>query len=344
MPDISGFTHFIKATEIDHSSHIVSELLEVLIDQEQLGLELSEIEGDALFYYKQGEIPSPEQILNQCKDMYLKFHQHLKVYERDRICHCGACSTANKLGLKFIILIGEALVKEIHGRTQLMGVDVTAVHRLTKNNVPGHEYVLLSESKEDIFKDLPEDFFGSKKKMGESSYDELGKLEYFFYDLSDLSNKIPEPPKRRSNIKKIENPVLASIEIERPMLEVHQHLINLNLREKWKAKTGGNFHLPERVGTQHFCVLPLGDIKVEVVAMEFSDNKILYIEQFEKKGLFSPAITEIYILKSIGIGRCRINIEIHAFLNPILAPFFRALILKFGNAGLKKLKILCEED
>ncbi len=31
IPDISGFTQFVQNTEVDHSQHVISELLEVLI-------------------------------------------------------------------------------------------------------------------------------------------------------------------------------------------------------------------------------------------------------------------------------------------------------------------------
>ena len=30
IPDISGYTEFLSKTELDHSSHIISELLELL--------------------------------------------------------------------------------------------------------------------------------------------------------------------------------------------------------------------------------------------------------------------------------------------------------------------------
>lgn len=52
IPDISGFTQFVKTTEIEHSQHVIAELLEVLIDANSLNLELAEIEGDALFFIK----------------------------------------------------------------------------------------------------------------------------------------------------------------------------------------------------------------------------------------------------------------------------------------------------
>jgi len=52
IPDISGFTHFIQNTEAEHSQHVISELLEVLINANTQNLKLAEVEGDALFFIK----------------------------------------------------------------------------------------------------------------------------------------------------------------------------------------------------------------------------------------------------------------------------------------------------
>ena len=52
IPDISGYTKFIQTTEIEHSQHVISELLEVLINANTQKLQLAEIEGDALFSIK----------------------------------------------------------------------------------------------------------------------------------------------------------------------------------------------------------------------------------------------------------------------------------------------------
>jgi len=48
IPDISGYTEFLSKTELDHSSHIINELLELLVESNQADFRLSEIEGDAL--------------------------------------------------------------------------------------------------------------------------------------------------------------------------------------------------------------------------------------------------------------------------------------------------------
>src|SRR5438105_15793631 len=94
MPDISGFTQFVNETEIFHSQQIIQELLEILIECNQLGLQIGEIEGDAIFFYKLGDKPDMQALLKQVEKMFTSFHQHLKLYDQQRICPCKACSSA----------------------------------------------------------------------------------------------------------------------------------------------------------------------------------------------------------------------------------------------------------
>ena len=102
MPDISGFTHFVNTTEVEHSIHIIAELLELLLDNNTLELQLVEIEGDALFMYTT-KIPTYSQLLDQVKVMLESFHIHTKEYETKRICDCGSCKTTIDLDLKFLV-------------------------------------------------------------------------------------------------------------------------------------------------------------------------------------------------------------------------------------------------
>ena len=55
IPDISGFSRFVNEVEIEHSRFIIQQLLEVLIRANDSGLQISEIEGDAILFYKFGE-------------------------------------------------------------------------------------------------------------------------------------------------------------------------------------------------------------------------------------------------------------------------------------------------
>ena len=89
IPDISGFTRFVTDTEITHSQHIIEELLEVLIDANNIGLEISEIEGDAILFYRYSDELTAAEILTQVRTMFVQFHAHLKKFESQRICNCG---------------------------------------------------------------------------------------------------------------------------------------------------------------------------------------------------------------------------------------------------------------
>ena len=94
MPDISGFTQFVKDVEIKHSKHIISELIELIDKENGKKFKLAEIEGDALFYYQEEENLSSNNILETIKRMHDSFHAHLNLYRFKRICNCGACTSA----------------------------------------------------------------------------------------------------------------------------------------------------------------------------------------------------------------------------------------------------------
>src|SRR5438128_9438642 len=107
IPDISGFTRFVNETEIEHSRLIIQELLEILINANQIGLEVSEIEGDAILFYKFGECPDLKELYNQVEKMFCGFHRNIIAYEQRRFCQCKACISAVNLTLKIITHYGE---------------------------------------------------------------------------------------------------------------------------------------------------------------------------------------------------------------------------------------------
>src|SRR6187399_2447190 len=91
IPDISGFTRFVNEVEIEHSRLIIQELLEILVDANEVGLEVSEIEGDAILFYKFGDPPVIEEVYRQVEKMFCAFHQSLITYEHNRYCQCRSC-------------------------------------------------------------------------------------------------------------------------------------------------------------------------------------------------------------------------------------------------------------
>src|SRR5581483_7995635 len=102
IPDISGFTKFVNETEIEHSRIIIEELLENIIHSNKIGLQISEVEGDAILFYRFGKNPTMEEISNQVEIMFCNFQKQIKTYEERRMCVCTACKSAVNLSLKII--------------------------------------------------------------------------------------------------------------------------------------------------------------------------------------------------------------------------------------------------
>lgn len=186
IPDISGFTKFVNETEINHSRHIISELLEIIIDSDNIGMSVSEIEGDAILFFKE-ELPSIEDLLEQCQNTFIKFHNYLRQYDEECLCDCRACKTAIDLSLKFIIHKGDVSKINIKDHQKLFGPDVILVHRLLKNSIPEDEYILITDQYELDFNTIEID---KKKwisiKRGSDTYKHLGKYDYSYIPIKNL--------------------------------------------------------------------------------------------------------------------------------------------------------------
>jgi len=146
IPDISGFTQFVNSVELKHSQHIIQELLEIILDANQMELNVSEVEGDAILFYKLGESPDLDVTYKQVEKMFLSFHKQLELYESRRVCHCKACISAIHLSLKIISHYGEFTEYRIKNFFKLIGKDVIVAHQLLKNDIPQHEYWLITNN------------------------------------------------------------------------------------------------------------------------------------------------------------------------------------------------------
>ena len=268
IPDISGFTNFVKETEIQHSQHIIKELLELLIDSNEIGLELSEIEGDALLFYKSKDIPGIEKLIEQSKKMFLNFHDHLVDYEHRRICHCGACSTASQLTLKFIAHEGEVNIMKIKGRENLYGNDVILAHKLLKNDVKSREYLLVTDSFTKNSR-IPDNksFNWVSLQNGHSSYESFGEVPYNFILLKPLQDliKIPMPLQMPDKIK---DPIKVEKFVDIPPHSLYELVSNLELKQSWvKGVDKLEFKKSHvnRVGDTHVCVIDHKDFEFETI-------------------------------------------------------------------------------
>jgi hypothetical protein len=141
LVDISGYTTYVAETELTHSQILVAELLDAVLQSLGTHLEVSRLEGDAVFFV--GDSTGPE-LMDWFDETYLAFHRRLRnvVAERAVYCSCQACVRAPTLTVKVIAHHGHYSRYRVGQVEQLHGTDVIVLHRLAKNHVPSHEYIL----------------------------------------------------------------------------------------------------------------------------------------------------------------------------------------------------------
>ncbi len=346
IPDITGFTQFVNQTEIKHGQHIISELLEILIDSNQLGMEVAEIEGDAVLFYLESKVPAVPELLDQAKQMFLNFHNHLQEYEARRICRCGACSTAHELSLKFIVHQGEIGFTTVRNRTKPYGAEIVKSHKLMKNSINSPEYILFSEPFSPGLEAV--DFEGLTFSEGNEDYKDVGTVNYSFTKLTSFRDLIspvqPTPPP-----PKVPSPLTKKIHIDRPTDEVYSLLMDLDLRLLWNEGLDNleyERNRVNRVGTRHTCLFPVGQAEFQTTAPDRGTDTRVYGEE-----MLNPPFARqlfLYYLLSPSRGQTELSVELHYFPKPvtgwIMAPLIKFKFAKQLNVTLNSLKTLSEAN
>ena len=346
IPDISGFTDFVNATEISHSRHIITELLELIINSDKIGMSVSEIEGDAVLFFKE-DVPSVSELIKQCQQTFINFHNHLRRYNTERICRCGACETAAQLSLKFIIHKGDVEKINIKDHHKLHGSDVIIAHKLLKNSIPENEYILIT----DQFKIESSSIEMDKKewisiRRGSNTYEDLGKIDYSYIPLKSLLKELDEPsqisfPKLGSDKIFIENDILAPIDF------IYENFTNLDKRKEWDEDikniiTHGK-SLNQK-GTLHTCLVGPYSLDIESVGRLENKDQIVYGERLnEFMGL--QDIISIYTFQKRGVHtllKVEIDYKIKSWYIKLIKPLVRRMLIKQTQKGLQKLKNLSE--
>lgn len=335
IPDISGFTKFVQTTEIAHSIHVIAELLEVLISANTIDLQLAEIEGDALFFYKENEIVSKEKLLEQVEKMFSAFYSHLKLLEKNRICSCHACSTAPNLKLKIIAHSGELQFITVQDNRKPFGKQVIEVHRLLKNTINSDNYVLISENLvKDI--DLSIDYQSRlfQFEQGKNTYDDE-EIQYAYSIIDPEKLEISHIP----NASKVhfDNPPNLSIEQEfRFSAEVLFEVItNYSYRHHWVDGVE-EFIYDEnevtRIGSEHICVIGGNHFNFKTVTKKVASNQIVYGELTTDSPFFDKLYL-FYILTPLDEQSTKLAIETYWEAKSVLK---KGAIFLLGKSKFQK--------
>jgi hypothetical protein len=190
IPDISGFTEFMSSTDIELSSKVIPSLLNKIIYSNEIDLKVSEIEGDAVLFYRTGKLPKFADLINQCRFFYTEFYAQLEKLQRDYRHDVEGEPIPDVLGLKIVLHYGQEITAIPIGKNiKLMGEDVIMAHRLLKNHVPLEEYILISQKVLDEYKDeeIERNFGWGTLREVETKYEHLGKISYGYINLRPLT-------------------------------------------------------------------------------------------------------------------------------------------------------------
>ena len=135
IADISGYTAYLAGVELDHAQDILSDLIGTVVSALRPSFRLSKIEGDAAFTYATVDRIDGSMLLDTIESCYFGLRRRRRDVRQATTCGCNACSRIPDLDLKFVVHHGPAILQEVAGRRELIGMDAIVVHRLLKNEV-----------------------------------------------------------------------------------------------------------------------------------------------------------------------------------------------------------------
>ena len=324
IPDISGFTRFVNDTEVEHSRHIIQELLETLINANQIGLEVSEVEGDAILFYKYGNAPDLSVIYHQVEKMFCEFHRHLLSYDLCRICQCTACKSAVRLSLKVITHYGEFTSYTVKNFSKLIGRDIIVAHQLLKNDIEKHEYWLVTDG---LIKNQSREEFPEWLNWNNSTKQtEEGEIPFQYTHLAPLKENIPPVSRPQLEIEHKQKVLSVTHEFDAEINTLFFAVVNFDFRQRWQVgvkKADKVSHAIPRVGTSHCCVLEKGQQIMYTSGFSYSPEIIVYSETDEKK---RNAVYFTFEKKTE--NKTKLTVDLYLKKNSLMLAMFKLLMQK----------------
>ncbi len=186
IPDISGFTSFMSQADFELGAKVIPSLLNKIVYSNDIGLKISEIEGDAVFFYGSGNLPGLDELIAQCRHFHLQFYKQL-IALRARYSEVeGSEKIPEILGLKIILHFGKEIGQVAVGkRIKLIGEDVIIAHKLLKNDIKEDEYILLSDALLSKYPETQRSKIVDQLNMPKGSItdEDLGKVKFFYTPL-----------------------------------------------------------------------------------------------------------------------------------------------------------------
>ena len=341
IPDISGYTEFVSRTEIDHSSHILNHLLETIVESVSEDFVVSEIEGDAVLMYRKGD-PAPKRTLvAQCTKIFAAFHREISGMKAQSICQCGACQGVGGLSLKFVVHFGAISEIRVARFVKASGLDMVIAHRLLKNSIGRHEYVLMSRGYLDQVADRDEGL-DLQWQSAQEEYPSIGVVRFDYAELGGIKNDLPVAAVPQQNVE-IDGSAGIGVDIDAGFRQVLAVVTDLGRRLDYVPgvrRVEQEAALPA-VGGKHTCVFDDFQVEVEPIRVQIDDSCAEYFE-FARVAAMSINVVVHYSVLDRGANRCRCDVHIYPEPGHALPEPTHAFLMQSFEANLNGLKRLVE--
>jgi len=259
LADISGYTRYLTGVELEHSTDVLADLINTIVEQMRGQFTLAKLEGDAIFAFAI-DSPDPEAstLVTTVESCYFAFVRRRAAIDRATTCTCDACSLIPSLDLKFVVHHGRFAIHDVAGNRELVGTDVIVVHRLLKNEIKertGLEaYAFFSG---DCTEHYGLDTKALTLQAHTESYDDVGEVAGWVLDLGARWRAEQE---RRTVYLSSDDPKVMELVFEMPAPPpvVWEHMTSPQKRRAWSEEITeflqDNPRGTRGVGTMNHCV------------------------------------------------------------------------------------------
>lgn len=181
--DISGYSKFVKEIDNEIGAEVISDLLHTIIKSNYLSFRISEIEGDAILFYKLDHIYPINKILQQFEVMLKAFNKKIDYYKN--LYH-----NVTQLSLKLVVHYGTIGKFSIDGFNKLFGNTLIEAHRLLKNSIPYRTYALITKAYHEKLEELELNTGMHLNTMQYHDRYDIGNLYYSFYPYKNSTYRI----------------------------------------------------------------------------------------------------------------------------------------------------------
>jgi hypothetical protein len=304
----------------------------VVIEANQIGLQVSEIEGDAVLFFKFGESPDLGQLSRQVERTFRDFHQRLATYEVSRFCQCRACASACNLTLKIITHYGEFASYSVKSFEKLIGKDVIVAHQLLKNDIGQHEYWLVTT---DLLRGGPPAELPPWLKWHPGvKRTERGDVDFQYALLGELRQTLEPRPLRDLELPRRTKMFSASREYAAHIITLFHATGDFAYRSRWQEGVQRveqlSHHLP-RVGMRSLRVMKDREETVYASSCSFRPDRIEFSETDEDRS------TSLYFtLESLDAYRTRLTVDFYIRSGPLRELWFRTIRKRGMEASLNR--------